>query len=145
MSLLAQIIAYVVSPLATLLAVWVAYLAVLRGFQPQLLIYSQPNSDVPSLIDLVVENNGGGGAISVTFSESLPINCFGIEKPDGEGESVPKTGFPMVSAGQRYVFNGGQYAGLTSRLGTELPVNILFKYRNPLGFHRMGGELSPPM
>ncbi len=140
MSMLAQVIAYIVSPLATLLAVWVAYLAVLRGSQPQLLIYYQPNPDVPSLIDLVIENTGGGGAINVTFSEPLPINAFGIEKPDGEGASVPETGLPMVSAGQRYVFNGGQYAGLESRLGTGLPVNIAYKYRNPLGFLRKDSE-----
>lgn len=93
MSLLAQIIAYIVSPLATLLAVWIAYLAVLRGSQPQLLVYYQPNPDVPSLIDLVVENIGGGSAIGVAFSEHLPIGCFGIERPDGDGALVPKTGF----------------------------------------------------
>lgn len=133
MSLLNQVIAYIVSPLATLLAVWIAYLAVLRGSQPQLLLYYQPNPDVPSLIDLVIENSGGGAAISVSFSEPLPINCFGIDKPDGEGASVPKSGFPMVSAGQRYVFNGGQYAGLANRIGVGFSVKILAKYRNPLG------------
>src|SRR3546814_16354632 len=84
-SLLAQIIAYVVSPLATLLAVWVAYLAVHRGSQPQLLVYYQPNPDVPSLIDLVIENIGGGSALDETFSEPLPIDWWGIEKPEGSG------------------------------------------------------------
>src|SRR3546814_5419923 len=74
MSLLAQITAYIVSPLATLLAVWVAYLALSRNSQPQLLAYYQPNPDVPSVIDLVVENIGGGSAIEVRFSEPLPIN-----------------------------------------------------------------------
>src|SRR3546814_6080526 len=69
MSLLAQIIAYVVSPLATLLAVWVAYLAVHRGSQPQLLVHYQPNPDVPSLIDLVIENIGGGSALDVRSEE----------------------------------------------------------------------------
>src|SRR3546814_5316586 len=89
MSLLAQITAYIVSPLATLLAVWVAYLALSRNSQPQLLAYYQPNPDVPSVIDLVVENIGGGSAIEVGFSEPLPINCFGIEAPRGGGASVP--------------------------------------------------------
>lgn len=135
MSLLVQVMSYIVSPLATLLAVWVAYLALLRGSQPQLLIYYQPNPDIPSFIDLIVENKGGGDAINVTFSEGLPINCFGIEQPNAEGGSVPKTGFPMVSAKQRYVFDGGQYAGLANRLGSGLPINISFKYLNPLGFY----------
>ncbi|MGP9807746.1 hypothetical protein ACT3TQ_07300 [Halomonas sp. AOP12-C2-37] len=140
MSLLAQVIAYIVSPLATLLAVWIAYLALLRGSQPQLLAYYQPNPDVPSLIDLVIENIGGGSAIGVAFSEPLPIGCFGIERPDGDGALVPKTGFPSVSAGQRYVFNGGQYAGLESKLGAGLPVKISYKYRSPVGFLRNGSE-----
>src|SRR5690625_362894 len=122
MSLLAQIIAYIVSPLATLLAVWVAYLSLLTRFQPQLLIYYRPNPDIPSLIDLIIENIGSGSAIEVAFSEPLPIACFGIEKPQGDGSEVPKKGFPAVSAGQRYVFNGGQYAGLESKVGDGLEV-----------------------
>jgi hypothetical protein len=101
MSLLAQIIAYVVSPLATLLAVWVAYLAVHRGSQPQLLVYYQPNPDVPSLIDLVIENIGGGSALDVKFSEPLPIDWWGIEKPDGSGSFISKDGFPALSAWAR--------------------------------------------
>ena len=136
MSLLAQIIAYVVSPLATLLAVWVAYLAVLRGSQPQLLVYYQPNPDVPSLIDLVVENIGGGSAIDVKFSEPLPINWFGIEKADKDGSFVPKSGFPALSAGQRYTFNGGQYSGLESTLGQGLTIKVSYKFRNPFGILR---------
>lgn len=140
MSLLAQVISYVVSPLATLLAVWVAYLAVLRGSQPQLLVYYQPNPDTPSVIDLVVENIGGSSAFSVTFSEPLPINCFGIEKPNGDGDLIPKSGFPSVSAGQRYVFNGGQYAGLERKLKSGLSVKISYKFRSPVGFLRKDSE-----
>ncbi|QTP53855.1 hypothetical protein HNO51_03645 [Billgrantia sulfidoxydans] len=140
MSLLAQIIAYIVSPLATLLAVWIAYLAVLRGSQPQLLIYYQPNPDIPSLIDLVVENIGGGSAIEVTFSEPLPINWFGIEKPQKDGFFIPEHGFPAVSAGQRYVFNGGQYSGLESKLGVGLEVKASYKFRNPFGILRKASD-----
>jgi hypothetical protein len=140
MSSLSQIMTYIVSPLATLLAVWVAYIAVLRGSQPQLLIYYQPNPDIPSLIDLIVENSGGAGAINVILSEPLPINCFGIEKSNGRGSSVPHSGFPMVSARQRYVFNGGQYAGLAERLGEGLKIDAFYHYRNPLGFRQKGKE-----
>jgi|AACY02.7.fsa_nt_gi hypothetical protein len=139
-SLLAQVIAYIVSPLATLLAVWVAYLALLRSSQPQMLAYYQPNPDVPSLIDLVVENIGGSSAIDVTFSEPLPIRCYGIEKSDGDGALVPKSGFPSVSPGQRYIFNGGQYAGLESKLGAGLTVKISYKFRSPAGFLRKASE-----
>lgn len=140
MSLLAQVIAYIVSPLATLLAVWIAYLSLHRSCQPQLLAYYQPNPDVSSVIDLVVENIGGGSAIEVYFSEPLPINWFGIEEPKGEGTYVPKSGFPMVSAGQRYIFNGGQYAGLKRKLQDGLVVKVSYKFRNPIGFIRKQNE-----
>lgn len=140
MSLLAQNIAYIISPLATLLAVWVAYLSLLRGAQPQLLVYYRPNPDVPSIIDLVIENIGGGNAIGVTFSVPLPISSFGIEKPDGDGSAVSQQGFPAVSPGQRYVFTGGQYAGLYSKLGSGLAVKATYRFRNPLGFARKHDE-----
>lgn len=134
MSLFAQVIAYIVSPLATLLAVWVAYLSLLRGSQAQLLIYYQPNPDVPSIIDLVIENIGGGTAVGVTFSQSLPINCFGIEKSAGVGDAVSTQGFPAVSPGQRYVFTGGQFSGLQSKLGSGFVVVASYRFRNPIGF-----------
>lgn len=92
------------------------------------------------MIDLVVENIGGGSAIEVMFSEPLPINCFGIETSDGGGALVPKSGFPSVSAGQRYVFNDGQYAGLENKLGSGLFVKISYRFRSPDGFLKRGSE-----
>lgn len=140
MPLLAQIIAYVVSPLTTVLAVWVAYLAVLKSSQPHVLVYYQPNPDVPSLIDLVIENVGGGSAVRVAFSKQLPINRFGIDAPHGDGSVIETEGFPAVSAGQRYTFNGGQFGGLESVLGAGLTITVSYKYRNPLGILRKGRE-----
>lgn len=140
MSLLVQIAAYIVSPVATLLAVWVAYLALFRSSQPQLLAYYQPNPDVPTIIDLIVENIGGGSAIDVRFSEPLPINCFGIESSDGGGSAVPASGFPMVSSGQRYVFTGGQFGGLQEKLKDGLALNISYNFRTPIGCIRQYNE-----
>lgn len=140
MSIIEQVVAYIVSPLATLLAVWVAYLSLLARYQPQLLIYYQPNPDIPSIIDLVIENIGSGSAIEVAFSEPLPIVCFGIDKPNGDGSEIPKKGFPAVSAGQRYIFNGGQYAGLESKVGDGLEVKASYKFRTPAGFLRKHTE-----
>src|SRR3546814_18382067 len=74
-----------------------AYLAVHRGSQPQLLVYYQPNPDVPSLIDLVIENIGGGSALDVKFSEPLPIDWWGIEKHDGSGSFLSKDGLDRKS------------------------------------------------
>lgn len=136
MSLLTQSIAYIVSPLATLLAVWVAYLALLRRSQPQLLVYYAPNPNIETLIDLVIENIGGATATNVTFSKPIPVTWFGIEKPDEDGSFIAQSGFPAISAGQRYVYDGGQYAGLFSKIGEALPVAVEYRYRNPFGFMR---------
>lgn len=140
LSVLAQIIAYVVSPLATLLAVWVAYLALLRRSQPQILVYYGPHPDIQTLISLVIENVGGATAIGVTFSHPIPVACFGIEKPHGDPAFISSAGFPAISAGQKYVYDGGQYAGLASQIGTDLPVTVTYKYRNPFGFTRTRSE-----
>jgi hypothetical protein len=144
-SLLTQVIAYIVSPLATLLVVWVAYLALLKNSQPQLLVYYAPNPDIQTLIDLVIENIGGATATDVTFSKPIPVTWFGIEKPDRAGSFIATSGFPAISAGQRYVYDGGQYAGLASKIGEALPVEVSYKYRNPFGFtckHHEGFVLS---
>jgi hypothetical protein len=100
------------------------------------LVYYQPNPDVPSIIDLVIENIGGGTAIGVTFSQPLPIDWFGIGKSDGTGTFISKDGFPALSAGQRYIFNGGQYSGLETEIGKGIEVKVSYKYRNPLGVLR---------
>jgi hypothetical protein len=140
LSLFVQIIAYIVSPLATLLAVWVAYLALLKSSQPQLLVYYAPNQDIQTLIDLVIENIGGATATDITFSRPIPVTWFGIEKPDRDGSFIATDGFPAISAGQRYVYDGGQYAGLASKIGKALSVEVSYKYRNPFGFTRKRHE-----
>lgn len=139
MSALEQIIA-VVSPLATLLAVWVAYLALLRRSQPQLLVYYALNPDTQTLIDLVIENIGEATATDVTFSKPIPVMWFGIENTGNDGSFIDPSGFPAISPGQRYVYSGGQYAGLASKIGSGLPVNVNYKYRSPFGFICKGCE-----
>lgn len=64
----AQTAFYVVNPLVTLLAVSVAYLALVKQSRPQILVEYRPNPGIQTLIDLVVENIGGGMARNVTFS-----------------------------------------------------------------------------
>lgn len=55
-----QVVFYIVSPVITLMAVFVAYLTLNKQSMPQLLIHYRPNPDIQTLIDLVVENIGGG-------------------------------------------------------------------------------------
>ncbi len=137
---LAQTVFYVVSPLVTLLAVLVAYLALLKQSRPHLLVHYQPNPNIQSLIDLNIENLGNGMARDVAFSQPLPAQCYGIEKPDGEGSEVLSEGLPAIASGQKYVFDGGQYAGLSKKLGSSIEVQVSYKYRNPLGIIRSRNE-----
>lgn len=136
-----QIIYYVVSPLITLLAVCVAYMALARQSRPHILVHYRPNSEVQSIIDLVVENIGSGMARNVTFSKPLPVRCYGIERTSGKGDEVLGDGLPAIAAGQKYVFDGGQYGGLIEKLGEKLEVEVAYTYKNPFGFSRKRKEL----
>jgi len=137
---LTQTIFYVVSPLVTLLAVFVAYLALAKQSRPHILVQYRPNPRIPSLIDLVIENVGGGMARDVTFSSPLPAQCYGIENPNGDCTEVLGGGLPAIAAGQEYVFSGGQYGGLSSRIGEKLEIQITYNYINPVGFIRISTE-----
>lgn len=135
-----QTIFYVVSPLITLLAVSVAYLALLKQSKPHILIQYRPNPNIQTFIDLIVENIGGGMARDITFSQPLPAKCFGIEKPDGPGLEVLGDGLPAIAAGQRYIFDGGQYGGLASKICDKLEIEISYSFINPLGIKRSRKE-----
>ena len=131
-----QTIFFVVSPLFTLLAVFVAYLALLKQSTPHILIQYRPNPDIQTFIDLVIENIGGGMARDINFSQPLPAKCFGIEKPDGEGTKILGDGLPAIAAGQKYIFDGGQFGGLVSKIGHKLEIEISYNFINPLGITR---------
>lgn len=137
---LAQTVFYVVSPLVTLLAVLVAYMALLRQSRPHILVHYRPNPGIPSMIDLVVENIGGGLARQVKFSQPLPSQCWGIEKPAGKGGEVLGEGLPALAAGQKVIFDAGQYGGLAARLGDALEVKVSYQYENPIGLTRKRTE-----
>ena len=124
-----------IASIISLLAVWIAYLTLLRSSQPQILIYYRPNRNIPSFIDLVIENIGGGSAFNVTLSEPLPIHAFGLDETTAREPSfTPQKGFPSISAKQQYIFDGGQYAGLKSQLGDGINIKVTYHYRNPIGF-----------
>lgn len=141
MSTLAQTIFYIVSPLVTLLAVSVAYLALIRQSRPHILVQYRPNPNIASMIDLVIENIGNGMARDVTFSQPLPARCYGIENATDSGADVLSDGLPAIAADQKYVFDGGQYGGLESKLGNKLELEISYKYKNPIGITRKRKEL----
>lgn len=136
-----QVAFYVVSPVITLMAVFVAYLALNKQSTPQLLVHYRPNPDIQTLIDLVVENIGGGLARDVKFSQPLPAKCFGVESAQDKGVGVLGEGLPAISSGQKYIFNGGQYAGLSEVIGEKLEVVVSYRYKNPIGLIKKREEL----
>lgn len=136
-----QAIFYVISPLITFLALWVAYIALVKQSRPHILVYYQPNPGIQSFIDLVVENIGGGMARDLIFSKPLPVQCFGIKNPDGSGVEVLGEGLPAIAAGQRFIFDGGQFGGLVSHIGDKLELEVSYNYKNPFGFSRKKREV----
>ena len=104
------------APASAALATLVAYLAVYRNSQPQVVVYYQPSERQQSIIELVIENIGTGNAFDIKFSKPIPIRWFGIKSPSGDGSYIPESGIPSLAPRQRLVFLGGQFAGLSKEL-----------------------------
>ena len=121
------------APVSAALAALVAYVAVYKNSQPQVVVYYQPSKRQQSIIELVIENVGTGNAFDIKFSKPIPISWFGIESPSGHGSYIPKSGIPSLAPGQRLVFFGGQFAGLAKELeksGGRL--DISYEFNPPL-------------
>ena len=138
---LAQIAFYVISPTITFFAVLVAYLALAKQSKPHILVHYRPNTNVQSIIDLVIENIGSGMARKVKFSVPIPVSYYGIEKSSQKGFDILQDGLPALAVGQQLVYDGGQYGGLSERLGKKLEVVVSYKYKNPLGMTRKRSEI----
>lgn len=137
-----QLVFYVVSPLATFLAVATAYLALAKQSRPLVLIYYEP-ADFGSAIDIVICNHGNGAARNINFSEPIPIHCWGIEKPS----DISKDGFvsftiPVLAPGQELRYDGGQYAGITSVIGDRKEISAKYEYKSPLKIRKKGADTS---
>lgn len=122
------------APASAALAALVAYVAVYKNSQPQVVAYYQPSERQQSVIELVIENVGSGNAFDIKFSKPIPIGWYGIEAPSsGHGSYIPTSGIPLLAPGQRLVFHGGQFGGLAKELGPEgLQLDITYKFSPPL-------------
>ncbi len=138
-----QILFYIISPIATFLAVAVAYLAVYRQSKPNVIAHYEPSNDVGSVIDLVICNHDGGTARDVTFSNPIPINCWGINGPsDIDRSSFLNIKIPILAPGKALRYQAGQYGGLLSEIGDEVPVEITYNYMTPLRRKKNGKDVS---
>jgi len=118
---------------SALIAVCVAYMAVYKNCQPQLVAYYLPSERQQSIIELIIENVGTGNATDIKFSKPIPIGWYGIEDASGSGTYIPTSGIPLLAPGQRLVFHGGQFGGLAKELGpVGIQLDITYKFNPPL-------------
>ncbi|MFN2202986.1 MAG: hypothetical protein ACK2UO_17435 [Caldilineaceae bacterium] len=138
-----QIAFYVVSPFLTFLAVAIAYLAIYRQSKPNIIVHYEPSDDAGSIIDLVVQNYGGGTAKDVQFSKAIPILCFGIEQADPvDSSTFLRVKIPILAPGKSLRYMGGQYGGLLAQIGDGYPVTATYDYRTPLRIKKKGKDTS---
>ncbi len=138
-----QMAFYIISPIVTFLAVAIAYLAIYKQSKPNVVVHYEPSNDVGSVIDLVICNYGGGSARDLEFSVAIPINCWGIEKPNTvDKSSFLKIKIPLLAPGKALRYQAGQYSGLLSQISETLAVTVSYKYRTPLHVEKKGRDIS---
>jgi|SRR5690554_1167152 len=137
-----QIAFYIVSPIGTFLAVATAYYAIYRQTKPCVVVYYEPNHDTASLIDLVIRNIGTGTARDISFSDPLPILCWGIEKADNSESKQIDHRIPFLAPGKELRFNAGQYGGLKDRVKDGISVSANYSFRTPLRSGKKGTDSS---
>jgi hypothetical protein len=137
-----QIAFYIVSPIATFLAVGTAYYALYRQSKPSIFIYYEL-SDAGSVVDLVICNHGSGSARDIEFSPSIPIRCWGIESPDTIGPTtLLDSKIPVLAPSKELRYQAGQYGGLCSQIGESFSVTANYKFRTPLRRSKRGSDTS---
>lgn len=126
------------SLVVALCALIVTYLAVAKQHKPHILIYYQVNLHQASIIDLVIENIGSGFAFNISFDQPLKCYLFNAEEGlnDKHGMVVFRNGIPYLSAGQKLVVLGGQFAGIESWVGEGKLIKITASYKNPFSIKR---------
>ena len=138
-----QIAFYIVSPIATFLAVGTAYLAIYRQSKPSIVIYYELSPDVQTVIDLVICNHGSGAARDIEFSTPLPINCWGIDSPQPiDSSKFMDSKIPVLAPGKELRYQAGQYKGLISKINDGFSVTAKYTYRTPLRTKKNGEDIS---
>ena len=107
-------------------------------FKPYIIVYPQPRSDAPNIIQIIVENIGSAPAYDVKFNipNNFILGAWGIEKaeklPPAPQEGLFINGMPYFPAGQKRIFEWGQYAGIEKSLNGK-PATIIAHFNNPTG------------
>ncbi|PHS30272.1 MAG: hypothetical protein COA95_09290 [Methylophaga sp.] len=137
-----QIAFYIVSPVATFLAVGTAYFAIYRQSKPNIILYYEL-SEASTVIDLVICNHGSGAARDIEFSVPIPLGCWGMSSSD---DTTPKrfldSKIPVLAPNKELRYQAGQYGGLFSQIGESFTVAAKYSYRTPLRNGKRGEDTS---
>ncbi|MEF9957271.1 MAG: hypothetical protein RSA22_00435 [Acinetobacter sp.] len=121
----------------------VTYVVYHKNSIADVVIYTQTDPNRPTIINLIVQNIGGGIAKNIRFDTpiGMPRAAYGISKlsePVKFYESgIFVNGLPILYPNQKMIFTWGQYGGLKEALnGIPLEVSISFYSPVPLQFFK---------
>lgn len=114
-------------------SVVVTYAVFRSSTDPVVIVYADPDTKRPSIVNLIIKNIGNGAAHSIKFKPTrpLPYKAFSIEVPEKMPKSMEVgpiiTGIPFLAPGQKITLTWGQYGGLYKYIGDE-PIQVKARY-----------------
>lgn len=111
----------------------VAHAVFRSSTDPVIIVYANPDTKRPSIINLIIKNIGNGAAHNIQFkpTKPLPHRAFGIAVPEEMPEPMESgpiaTGIPFLAPGQEITITWGQYGGIYKYIG-DTPIRIESKY-----------------
>lgn len=117
----------------------VAYIVYFNNSIADVVVYSQPDPNRPSIINLIIHNIGQGTARDIRFtcSRGIPKQAYGIVKLNEPLKTYESgafiNGLPLLYPNEKLIFSWGQYGGLKEALnGSPLEITITFFSPVPL-------------
>lgn len=110
--------------------------------RPRVLVYVRQDPASPSVLQIVIENTGGGTAFDVEckLNRPLPYNAFGVSAKEAERRGEPSSRvylvrgrIPALAPGGRRVMDWGQLGGLERALGKKR-VRVTTRFRSRDGW-----------
>lgn len=128
----------VIAAVSAVASTVVSYLVYASQSHPDVVVYTEYDVKVPTIIFLVIANIGKSSARDVRFSSSRPIpeGAFGVtadevsrraKKVFSNGPLI--RGIPFLAPGAKRRIMWGQYPGLFATLGTD-SIRIVATYRS---------------
>ena len=112
--------------LITVMAIYINYRILRLQTDPDVIVYSTPDTRRPTIINLIIENIGKGVAKNITFSadKTIPCRAFGIDNnapvPQEMSTGPLVIGIPELGPSSKRVITWGQYYGLLKGIGDDI-------------------------